>query len=338
MKKMKFVGLVLALVMLFSGLVGAADKIKIGLSLPTQEVERWVRNKNNMINTAEEMDNVELLVQIANNDAARQVNQVQNLLLQGIDVLICAPHDATSIATAVEDAKGSGIPVIGYVRLIKGTKFDVHMSYNNREVGRLQGKYLANHVPEGNYVLLGGSKTDANSFLFRNGAMEYIQPLIDKGKVNVVMDQFINDWRPELAMNAVENALTKTGNNIDAVLAPNDGLAGGAIQALATQELVGKVAVSGGDSSLAAAKRILNRTQSMTVYRDLKKMDKLALEVAVKLAKDEDISDYITGKIDNDYAKIPAIMPKPTMVTKNNLEEVLVESGYHSREEVYGKE
>lgn len=335
MKKVKFVGLVLALIMLFSGFVVAADEIKIGVSLPTQEVDRWVRDKDNLIEFADEMDNVELLVQIANNDAVTQINQVENLLTQGIDVLICAPHDATSIATAVESAKASGVPVIGYVRLIKDTDFEVHMSYNNREVGELQGKYLAENVPEGNYVLLGGSKTDANAFLFRNGAMDYIQPLIDEGKVNVVMDQFINDWRPELAMNAVENALTNTGNDVDAVLCPNDGLAGGAIQALAAQGLAGEVAVTGGDAELAAAKRVVEGTQSMTVYRDLKKMDKMVLEIAVKLAKGEDISEHYTGTIDNDYAEIPAVMPKPVMVTQENIDEVLIESGYHSREEVY---
>ncbi len=337
MKKMKIVVLILAIVMLFTGLVGAADKIKIGVSLPTQEVDRWVRDKNNLIYFAEQMENVELFVQIANNDAARQINQVENLLTQGIDVLLCAPHDATSIATAVESAKASGVPVIGYVRLVRDTEIDVHMSYNNREVGELQGKYLAENVPEGNYVLLGGSKTDANSFLFREGAMDYIQPLIDAGKVNVVMDQYINDWRPELAMNAVENALTNTGNDIDAVLCPNDGLAGGAIQALAAQGLAGKVAVSGGDAELAAAKRIVEGTQSMTAYRDLKKMDKLVLEIAVKLARGEDISEYYTGTIDNGYGEIPAVMPKPVMVTQENVDEVLIESGYHSREDVYGE-
>jgi D-xylose transport system substrate-binding protein len=334
MKKIIVFLSVVFVILSISGIV-CAEKISIGISLPTQDVERWVRNKDNLTAEAEKRG-AEVMVQIANNDAGRQMAQVENLIAQGIDVLILAPHDATASATSVEAAHAAGIPVVGYVRLVTDCDLDVHIAYDNEKVGELQGKYLTELVPKGNIVVLAGSKDDFNAFLFKDGAMKYIQPLVDKGDLNIVMEQFITNWEPELAMNVVENALTAMNNQIDGILSPNDSLADGAIQALAAQGLAGKVPVTGGDADLPAAKRIVEGTQTMTVYRDLLKMDIVTIDAAIKLAKGEDISDLVIGSINNGYKDVPAILLPPDVVDINNIDEILIESGYHTKEDVYG--
>jgi len=334
--------LVLFLVVLFAVGVFAwsegqqeEKKITIGVSLPTQDVERWVRDKENLIMLAEE-NGVDIKVQIANNDAARQIAQCENLITSGVDVLILAPHDAESAATSVEAAKEAGIPVMSYCRLVLNADLDAHVAFDNERVGELQGQYLVDHVPNGNIIVLKGAKEDFNSHLFYKGAMKYVQPKIDSGDYTIVMDQFCPNWLPSNSLQITEDALTAAKNDIQGVLSPNDSLAGAAIQALAAQGLDGKVVVTGGDAELAAAKRIIQGTQAMTVYRELIRMDRQAMEVAIRLAKGESISDMTAGTIDNGFKAVPAILPEPQIVTKDNIDEVLIESGYQDRDEVYG--
>jgi len=244
------------------------DKIVIGLSLPTQSEERWVRDKERMEQVAADMG-VELLVQVANDDSGQQDSQAKNLLSQGIDVLILAPHDATAAASIVDAAHEEGVPVISYDRLITNTEnLDIYLSFDNVKVGELQGEYITNLVSKGKYIILAGAPTDNNAKLFKQGAMVYIQPLIDSGAIEVIMDQAVDGWKPENALKLVENALTMAGNEVDAILAPNDGTAGGAVEALAAQGLAGNVIITGQDASLAGAKRIVEGTQSMTIFKD----------------------------------------------------------------------
>jgi len=312
------------------------DGITIGVSLPTQSVERWVRDKNYLIEAGEKKG-VNVIVQVANDDAGKQISQCENLISQGVDALIIAPHDAEASATSVKAAKDAGIPVFSYVRLILNADIDAHVADDFEKTGELQGKYLATVAPTGNYVLLRGAKEDFNSVLFFRGAMKHLQPLIDNGDINVVMDQTAQGWDPENALKIVENALTATNNDIDAVLSPNDGLAGGAIQALAAQGLAGKVPVTGGDAGLDAAKRIVAGTQSMTVFRDIKSLAEKGIEIAIRLINDEPIDDLATSTIDNEYKEVPLVSGEAITVTKANIDEVLIESGYHSREDVYGQ-
>ena len=334
----------LALCLIFAGVFlwaggqqeAGVKKVTIGVSLPTQDVERWVRDKENLISEAARQG-ADIKIQIANNDAARQIAQVENLLTEGIDVLMLAPHDAESSATSVEAAKEAGVPVMSYCRLVVNSDLDAHVAFDNEQVGELQGQYLAEHVAKGNIIVLKGAKEDFNSILFHRGAMKYIQPKVDSGDYKIVMDQFVPNWLPSNALQIVEDALTANDNDIQGILSPNDSLAGAAIQALAAQGLDGKVVVTGGDAELAAAKRVIQGTQAMTAYRELIRMDTMAIEVAIKLAKGEDISDMAGATIDNGYKQVPAILPAPQIVTKENIDKVLIDSGYHSRADCYGQ-
>lgn len=324
---------IVALVFLAGCGGGKKGGIKVGLSLPTQREERWVRDKIKMEEEAKKLG-VDLKVQISDNDAQKQLAQCENLIAQGIKVLILAPHDANSAAAIVEKAHKEGIKVISYDRLVMDCDVDVYISFDNVKVGELQGAYITKLVPKGNYVVLAGAPTDNNAKLFREGAMKYIKPLADKGQIKIVMDQWVKDWQPAEAQKLMEQALTANKNKIDAVLAPNDGTAGGCIQALAAQGLAGKVPITGQDAELAAAIRIMKGEQTMTVFKDTRLLGAKAIEVAIKMAKGEELTEA-NQTVNNNKIDVPSILLTPIAVDKNNLEEVLINSGYLKKEDVF---
>lgn len=312
------------------------EPVKIGFSLPTLREERYQKDRDQFVATAEALG-AEVMVQAANNDEALQKSQVENLITQGIDILVLDPQNAESAADLVDMAHEAGIKVISYDRLIKNSDVDYYISFDNEKVGRLQGEYITTQVPKGNYFVFAGAPTDNNATLFKKGAMEYIQPLVDKGDIKILYDQAIKDWQPEEALKLAENALTANNNQVDAILAPNDGTAGGIIQALEAQNLAGKVVITGQDAELAAAKRIVDGTQSMTVYKDVKTLAAKSAELAVALAKGEDISGQVNGSVNNGQIDVPSILLDPVVVTKDNLDSVLIDGGWFTREQVYGQ-
>jgi D-xylose transport system substrate-binding protein len=274
-------------------------KIKIGVSLPTQRDERWVRDAQKMKDVAKE---------------------------EGVDLHILAPHDATSAAAIVDNAKAAGLKVISYDRLVLDSDVDLYVSFDNFEVGRLMGEYLVNRVPKGNYAVFAGAPTDNNAKLYRDGALSMIKPLVDKGDIKIVMDQWITDWQPTVAMNLMQNALTASNNKIDAIVAPNDNTAGGIIQALEQVGLAGKVPITGQDAEDTAAQRILKGTQTMTVFKDTKEQSADAIHAAIKMVKGLDVG--ATSKVNNRKKDVPSILLKPIVVDKSNIDEVLIKSGF----------
>lgn len=327
--------MVVAVIALGAGIAWAgAARPLVGLSLPTQREERWVRDKQAMEAEAKRLG-VDLRVQVTDNDAARQVAQCENLIAQGVRVLILAPHDASSASVIVEKAARAGIPVISYDRLVMDSPRDYfYLSFDNEKVGELQGTYLVGRVKQGNLVVLAGSPTDNNARMFRAGAMRVISPLVKPGGLRIVMDQAVKDWQPAEAQRLMEQALTATGNHVDGVLAPNDGTAGGVIQALAAQHLAGRVPVTGQDAELTAAIRIVQGTQSMTVFKDTRVLGRKAIEMALALAQGKRID---TGgvSVNNNKHAIPSVLLAPVVVTRENLDAVLIRSGYLRREQVY---
>lgn len=306
--------------------------IRIGLSMETLKEERWQRDRDLFMARAKELG-AEVLVQAANGDDKVQTQQAENLLTQGVDVLVVVPHNAEVAASIVESAKRQNVPVISYDRLIRNSEPDLYVSFDNVKVGELQARYLLDRAPKGNYILIGGAPTDNNAMLFRKGQMNVLQPAIDRGDIKTVADQWARDWLASEALRHTENALTQYSNNVVAVVASNDGTAGGCIQALEEQKLAGKVLVSGQDADLAALQRILAGTQSMTVYKPVAQLARRAADAAVALARHEKVETKTAvnnGKID-----VPSILLEPIVVDKNNIAETVIKDGYQKVEEVY---
>jgi D-xylose transport system substrate-binding protein len=310
----------------------AAKKLRIGLSLDTLKEERWAKDRDYFSNYCKKMG-AEVLVQAANSDDGLQVSQCENLLSQGVDVLVIVPHNAEAMAAAVQSAKKSKVPVIAYDRLIKNCDLDLYISFDNEKVGQFQAQYITKLVPQGTYAYIGGSPTDNNAFMFKAGAMKVLNPLIKSGKIKLVYDQMTPDWKPENAQANMENALTKNNNKIDAVVAANDGTAGGVIQALAEQKLAGKVPVSGQDAELAACMRIVEGTQSMTVYKPIKVIAENAAKAAVALGQKKKVK---ANKIINNGKKknVPFLALEPISVDKKNMS-VVIKDGFQKMEDVY---
>ena len=312
---------------------GPNDPIKIGFSMDTLKEERWQRDKELVEKRAKELG-MEVNIQVANGDDNLQIKQSENLLTQGVDVLIVAPHNGEIAASIVEAAHRQGVPVISYDRLIQNADVDLYISHQVVKMGEMQAKYLLDHVNKkpANFVIVGGSPTDHNAILLHEGQMNILKPAVDRGDVKIVADQYAKEWQASAALNIVENALTRVNNQVDAVVASNDGTARGAVQALEGQGLAGKVLVSGQDADLASLKLIVEGKQTMTVYKSIQPLANGAVDAAIKLARGENLNT--TETIDNKFKKVPAILLEPIAVDRNNLLDTVVKDGYHTREEI----
>jgi D-xylose transport system substrate-binding protein len=309
-------------------------KIKIGLSMDTLKEERWVKDRDLFLKRAGDLG-AEVIVQSADGKDETQLNQVENMLTQGIDVLVIIPHNTEMAVTMVEAAKKAGVPVVSYDRLIKNSDVDLYISFDNEKVGEMQAKYLTERAPKGNYILIGGAPTDNNAKMFRAGQMRVLQPFIDRKEISVVADQWARDWLPDEALKHTENALTQNRSDVVAVLASNDATAGGAVQALSMVGLGGKVFVSGQDADLAALQRIVAGTQSMTIYKPVSVLAVRAAELAISLAKREAVN--ASSKVNNGKIDVPSILLDPIMVDRSNIDATVIKDGFHSRESIYKK-
>ncbi|GAB3485586.1 D-xylose ABC transporter substrate-binding protein [Marinomonas epiphytica] len=330
MKKMFTLGLIAASVM--SAVPAMAAGEKIGLLMSDLRLERWQKDRDLFTDAAEAMG-AKVYTQSANGNANTQISQVENMISRGVDVLVIVPENGEVLGNVLAEAKSEGIKVLAYDRLIKFADIDLYVSFDNIRVGEMQAQALLDRKPNGNYFLMGGSPTDNNAKMFREGQMNVLQPAIDSKQISIVGDQWAMGWSAEAALNIMENGLTANANKIDAVVASNDSTAGGAIQALAAQGLSGKVVISGQDADLAAMRRIVDGTQTMTVYKPISKLAKTSAEMAVKLARNESIQT--NGTVNNGTKDVEAVLLTPISVTKDNLDNTVIADGFHSHEDVY---
>jgi D-xylose transport system substrate-binding protein len=319
-----------------AGNAGSANpnkKVKIGFAMDTVKEERWQRDRDAFEAHCKAM-NVDCVITVADNKADKQANDVENLLTQGVDVLVIAPHDATQAASMVDKAKAQGVPVISYDRLINSDKLDLYISHQVPVIGRKIAEYALQHVPEGNYVMVYGAGTDNNAVIMKNEQLKVLKPAVDGGKVKIVAENFIPDWKPEEALKMAENALTQNNDNIQAFVVSNDGMAGGVVQALGNRGLAGKVLVTGQDAQIDALQRIAEGTQTMTIYKPIVALASGAVEAAIKLAKKEPLT---TSPFTNDVIKkdIPAILLEVVTVDKSNLMDTVIKDGYAKYEDIY---
>lgn len=311
-----------------------AGPVRIGFSMDTLKEERWQRDKRLVEQRAKEVG-ASLDVQVANGDDAVQTKQADNMLTKGVDVLIVAPHNGEIAASIVEAAHRKGVPVIAYDRLIRNSDVDLYLSHQVERIGEIQAEYALKHVPKGNYVLIGGSPTDFNAILLRKGQMKVLQPAIDRKDIKIISEQFAREWKAEEALRITEDALTRTGNKIQAIVASNDGTAGGAVSALEAAGLAGKVLVTGQDAQKDAMQRIVKGTQTMTVYKPIQPLAFGAVDAALKLARKEPVN--APTKINNGKIDVPSILIEAIAVDKSNVDSTVIKDGYFTRQDIYGQ-
>ena len=310
----------------------APGKIKIGFSMDNLALERWQKDRDLFVKKAQELG-AEVLVQSANSDPQLQYSQCQNLIAQGIQVLVILPTDGSAIAPIVEEAHKAGVKVLAYDRLIMNSDLDYYVSFDNVKVGELQAEAITKLVPKGRYFLLEGSPTDNNAKLFYEGQMKVLKPLVEKGDIKIVGEQWAKNWDTNEAYKIMQNALVANNNKIDAVVDANDSTALGAIRALEEQGLAGKIPISGQDADLPNCQLIVEGKQTMTVYKPIKLEATKAAEMAVSIAKGEKVET--NGTVNNGKIDVPSMLLTPIVVDKNNMVDTVIKDGFQKLEDVY---
>jgi D-xylose transport system substrate-binding protein len=310
----------------------AKDKV-IGVSWSNFQEERW-KTDEAAIKAAVEAAGNRYISADAQSSASKQLTDVESLISQGANALIILSQDASAIGPAVEKALAEGIPVLGYDRLIEN-KDVFYLTFDNKEVGRLQAREVFKVKPEGNYAFIKGSSADPNADFLFSGQMEVLKEAIDSGKIKNVGEAYTDGWLPANAQKNMEQILTANDNKVDAVVASNDGTAGGAIAALDAQGLAGSVPVSGQDGDKAALNRVALGTQTVSVWKDARELGQKAGEIASELAdgkKFSDIPNVVEFKTPGGNVT-KSVFLTPIAITKDNLN-LVIDAGWIKKEEV----
>ena len=317
----------------FAPLAHAKDKI-IGVSWSNFQEERW-KTDEAAIKKQLEADGDKYISADAQSSAEKQLSDVESLIAQGANALIVLAQDSSAIGPAIQKATDEGIPVVGYDRLIENPNA-FYLTFDNKEVGRMQAQAVFAVKPEGNYVFIKGSSADPNADFLFSGQMEVLKAAMDAGKIKNVGEAYTDGWLPANAQKNMEQFLTTNNNKVDAVVASNDGTAGGAIAALAAQGLAGSVPVSGQDGDHAALNRIALGTQTVSVWKDARELGKKAAEIASMLADGKKMTE-IPGvqKFDGGpkHVEMNSIFLKPLPITRDNLD-VVIDAGWITKAEV----
>ena len=342
MKKILAIMLVLAMVIFaFAACQPAAapadvpaedEEIIIGVAMGDLRLERWARDLGYMEDAAAAAG-VTVISQSADGDEQRQLQQIEAMLTQGAKVIICMPVQSKTMSKAVDAVHEAGAIIIAYDRIIENADLDYYITFDMRGVGVLQAEAILELVPKGRYYLLGGQKGDNNGDLFQEGQKMVWEAYEERGDITIVAEQWAEGWLEENAMTVTENALTATDNGIDAIIATNDSTAAGAILALKEVGLAGLIPISGQDANLDACQRIVEGTQTMTVYKPLIKLAQGTMEAAITLAKGGSI--VTTGTYPNGFKDVPSIDLQIYSVNIDNMMETVIADGFHSFEDVY---
>jgi D-xylose transport system substrate-binding protein len=309
----------------------------IALLLPESKTARYEsQDKPNFVRKANELcSDCEIIYSNADQDAAKQQQQAEAAITKGAKVLVLDPVDAASAGAIVARAKQSKIPVISYDRLITDADIDYYISFDNEQVGKLQGdslvKKLTDDGAKGDIIMINGAPTDNNAKLFKQGA----HGVIDSSDFKVAKEYDTPDWSPDKAQQEMEQAITAVGKDgFVGVYAANDGTGGGAIAAMKSAGIDPKTRpTTGQDAELAAIQRILAGEQYMTVYKAIKAEAEAAAELAVSLAKGETPSGA-DDQIDNGTKQVPSILLTPVAVTKDNINDTIVKDKFWSVDEI----
>ncbi len=335
-----------------AGFSGAQDAGFVGISMPTKSSSRWISDGESMVELFQERG-YRTDLQYAEDNIPNQLAQIENMLVKGVDALVIASIDGTTLSDVLQQAADLGIPVIAYDRLIRGSgNVDYYATFDNFQVGVLQARYIeeALGLAEGegpyNIELFGGSPDDNNAYFFYDGAMSVLQPYIDSGQLAVRSGQTgMNQvstlrWSGATAQARMDNLLSAyyTDERVDAVLSPYDGLSIGILSSLkgvgyGSADLPMPV-VTGQDAEIPSVKSILAGEQTSTVFKDTRELARVTVDMVDALLQGGEVPVNDTETYENDVKVVPAYLLEPTSVDISNWEEVLLDSGYYTEDEV----
>ena len=332
MKKLLMVCTAVTAMTMTSGL--AMAQMKVGVSWNNFQEERW-KTDEAAIKEALDAAGAEYISTDAQSSAEKQLSDIESMIAQGANALIVLAQDSDAVQPAVQKALDEGIAVVGYDRLIEMPGV-FYITFDNREVGRMQARPILAAVPEGNYVFIKGNSADPNADFVHSGQLDVLQASIDSGKIKNVGESYTDNWNPSVAQTNMEQFLTANDNDVDAVVSSNDGMAGGVVAALTAQGLAGSVPVSGQDGDKAALNRVALGTQTVSVWKDARVLGKAAGSAAVELAGGTALDQVMGATMFSNGPKgveLNSILLAPVPITRDNLSEV-IDAGWISQEEV----
>ena len=323
-----------AMCLAVAGSAAVAQNLTVGVSWNNFQEERWKTDEAAIV-SALDAAGAKYISTDAQSSAEKQASDVENLIAQGANALIVLAQDSEAVQPAVQKALDEGIPVIGYDRLIEMP--DVfYITFDNKEVGRMQARAVLAVKPEGNYIFIKGNSADPNADFVHSGQIEVLKDALDSGAIKNVGESYTDNWNPSVAQTNTEQFLTANNNDVDAVVSSNDGMAGGVVAALTAQGLAGTVAVSGQDGDKAALNRVALGTQTVSVWKDARALGKAAGEAAVELANGAALNKVTGAVMFGNGPKgvdMNSILLAPVPITKDNLDTV-IDAGWISKDEV----
>ncbi|MCR5238083.1 MAG: substrate-binding domain-containing protein [Lachnospiraceae bacterium] len=307
------------------------ESVQIGIAFDSFLIERWERDRDIFVSRARDLG-ATVNVQNANGDVEKQKSQMKYLIEKQMDVIVLIAVDSSALKKEVQEARNAGIKVIAYDRLVTDTPLDLYISFDNEAVGRYMADALIDKLPSGGKVIkINGPSKDNNVLLVNKGFDEEIRG----HRIDVFDTYYASEWKGEEAFNYLSDNPDKA-DKADAVMCGNDSLAGQAVKYYSEKRRAGKIPIVGQDADLDACQRIVEGTQTMTVYKSIEQLAKKAAESAVSLAKGNSVAGI--SQLQNGSYEIPYVSIAPVMVTKDNIDSVIIDSGFHLREDVYLKE
>lgn len=335
MKTKYYLYSIAVLICIFLSSCSSKDGPVIGISMGPSH-ERWTKDIMHLTQQLE-LKGAEVIVMEAGGSEKEQARQAQELIdNESPDVLIIVPVSSETAGIIVDYAKVRDIKVIAYDRIIKNCNLDCYLSFDNVRIGEVQADYLTKIEPAGKYAILGGAPEDNNSIQLRIGQMNVLQPFIIKGDIEIVIDKNIDSWDSEIAYNEIKAYLEK-GGKLDAIVSSSDELSKGAARALAEFGLQKEVLLSGQDAQTDACRRIVQGAQTMTVYKVIESLASSTADVAIILARDEDVPNTLTT-VNNGSKMVPAILlPSIIPVGQENIRMTVIADGFLDENEVFGE-
>ena len=307
-------------------------KIQIGLTVDSFVIERWIRDRDVFVATARELG-ADVNVQDAGADAEEQISQIEYFISKQVDVIVVIARDCGVLSDVVQKAQNAGIPVISYDRMINNANTDFYISFDNRKVGEIMAQALIDAIPQGGDIfMIQGSSSDNNVKMLKEG----FDDTLEDTNLNVVYEANCDGWTAELAVGYVEEALEKYPH-VKGIMCGNDDIASQVVQVLAENQLAGNVVVIGQDGDLAACQRIVEGTQYMTAFKSIENLAREAAKYAVEIGSGREASELegVTEKVNDGTYDIPSKVLDPIAVTRENIDEVIIDGGFHRRDEVY---
>jgi D-xylose transport system substrate-binding protein len=301
------------------------NNIRIGFLLPNLTDGRYVKDKEYFISKVTELKGT-VEIADAGNDPYIQEQQARDMINNGVKVLVIIAVNQNLSASIVRMAHDRKIKVIAYERLIQHCDADYFIAYDHYSVGNLQANFAIERMPHGNYVLIGGDKSDKNAELIKQGQYKILSPLIKNGKIKILYDIFVENWSGESAYQEMKRVIALSGERIDVVLTSNDGMAAGAIQALKEEQPGYPAIVTGLDADSEACMRIEEGSQSMTVYKSFQQQAEIAANLAVNLVRKEKIPAP-TSSTFNGMSEVPTILLQAKVVDQYNIKNILATAG-----------